>query len=136
VRHKRLQHSFVQFIPEVLEDGVIYISVEYRTVTHRCCCGCGREVVTPLTPTDWRLIYDGRSISLEPSIGNWSIPCRSHYWIRNNAVVCAPRWSAEEIEAGRLRTRSRRVDSATAEEIPERSSATSRWQRVKGFLRL
>jgi hypothetical protein len=58
-------------------------------------------VVTPLSPTDWELVFDGRSISLSPSIGNWDYPCRSHYWIKYNVVEWAPPWSQEEIQAGR-----------------------------------
>src|SRR5712692_8520000 len=27
-------------------------SMAYATVAHKCCCGYGKEVVTPLTPTD------------------------------------------------------------------------------------
>jgi len=74
-----------------------------------CCCGCGREVVTPLSPTDWKPLFDGETISLDPSIGNWSFPCRSHYWIRENRVEWARRWSREEIEGGRARDRLRKA---------------------------
>jgi hypothetical protein len=47
----------------------------------KCCCGCGHEVVTPFSPTDWKLTFDCVSVSLYPSIGNWSPPCRAHYFI-------------------------------------------------------
>ena len=96
-----LRHEFVEYIPSDLQEGTVYISIQYATVAHKCCCGCGREVVTPLSPTDWELRFDGRSISLSPSIGNWDYPCRSHYWIKYNVVEWAPPWSQEEIEAGR-----------------------------------
>jgi hypothetical protein len=96
-----LKHEFVQFVPEQLEDRTVYVCIPFATVVHKCCCGCGREVVTPLTPTDWRLIFDGVSVSLYPSIGNWSFPCQSHYWIQHNRVRWAGRWSQQEIEAGR-----------------------------------
>lgn len=72
----------------------------YATVVHKCCCGCGNEVVTPLSPADWQLIYDGRTISLYPSIGSWSLPCKSHYWITHNQIRWASQWSSAEIEAG------------------------------------
>ena len=98
---KKLTHSFVKSVPAVLEDGVIYVSVEYGTVIHKCCCGCGNQVVTPLSPNDWQLMFDGESISLYPSIGNWSFKCQSHYWIRNNTVEWAPKWSKRQIEAVR-----------------------------------
>jgi hypothetical protein len=100
-----LKHTFVDFIPDVLEEGAVYVSMSYATVAHRCCCGCGKEVVTPLSPTDWKLTYDGRTISLSPSIGNWGFPCQSHYWIRNGRVKWAARMSKEEIEAGRSHDR-------------------------------
>jgi len=52
-------------------------------------------------PTDWTLLFDGKTVSLEPSIGNWSFPCQSHYYIRKNRVKWAPKWSREQIERGR-----------------------------------
>jgi len=79
-----IDHKFVEFIPEQkeMEDGVIYVSLEYGTAVHNCMCGCGQQVVTPFSPTDWKMTYDGESISLHPSIGNWDFSCRAHYWIR------------------------------------------------------
>ncbi len=98
MRTNALKHKFIVFAPEKLEDATLYVSVEYRTVIHKCCCGCGQKIVTPLSPTDWALIFDGVSISLYPSIGNWSLPCKSHYWIEHNLVKWAGQLSAEEIE--------------------------------------
>ena len=100
-----LTHEFVEYIPDDLTDGIIYVSIPFATAVHKCCCGCGCEVVTPLSPTDWKLIFDGMSISLEPSIGNWSFRCESHYFIRHNRAVWAPRWSQEQIIAGRAHDR-------------------------------
>ena len=102
---QRLAHSFVSNIPETVSEGRLYISMEYATAVHKCCCGCGQEVVTPFSPSDWKLIYDGASISLAPSIGNWSFDCQSHYWIQNSTVRWAPKWSKEKIEAGRAQDR-------------------------------
>jgi hypothetical protein len=96
-----LRHEFVEFIPDELKEGTIYVSIRFATAAHLCCCGCGNKVVTPLRPTDWKLIFDGKTISLEPSIGNWSFACQSHYWIKRNTVRWAPRWSREQVEAGR-----------------------------------
>lgn len=101
MRSAEFSHRFVEFIPEVLEERTLYVSMKFATVIHKCACGCGKRVVTPLSPTDWKLLYDGRTISLTPSIGNWSFECRSHYWIRNNRASWAPSWSAEQVEAGR-----------------------------------
>jgi hypothetical protein len=89
---KTIQHKFVEFIPENLDEGILYITLEYATALHKCACGCGNEVVTPLSPKDWKLIFDGKTVSLYPSIGNWRFPCSSHYWIENNRIVDANRW--------------------------------------------
>ena len=96
-----LKHEFVEYIPKKLVDGTIYVSMVFATAAHKCCCGCGNEVITPLSPTDWKLIFDGQSISLYPSIGNWNFECKSHYWINNNKVEWARRWSKKDINAGR-----------------------------------
>jgi hypothetical protein len=103
-----LKHEFVNDIPDMLEDGIIYISLQYATIIHKCICGCGNEVVTPLSPTDWRFSYDGETVTLDPSIGNWNFDCQSHYWIVNNEVRLARSWSYAEIEAGRMRDRLRK----------------------------
>lgn len=92
-----LTHKFVNQIPEILEDNVIYVSIPFETVIHKCCCGCGREVVTPLSPKDWSLTFDGETITLNPSIGNWNFKCKSHYFIRNNRVVWARQYNRFEI---------------------------------------
>jgi hypothetical protein len=74
-------------MPKELNQGVLYISMEYSLIMHLCACGCGEKVATPLSPEDWKLYYDGESVSLSPSIGNWDFPCESHYWIRKNKVM-------------------------------------------------
>ncbi len=60
-------HKFIEFVPTELENDVLYISIDYCTAIHKCCCGCGNEVVTPISPTDWKITFDGESISLHPS---------------------------------------------------------------------
>jgi hypothetical protein len=109
----KMQHKFVEFIPDELDTGVLYISTTYATVVHKCCCGCGNEVVTPLTPNDWQLTYDGETITLFPSIGNWSLPCRSHYWIKRNDVRWAESWSDEMIRKNRNKQMEERVNSGS-----------------------
>lgn len=96
-----LRHEFVEFIPDVLEEGTLYITMNLATAIHKCACGCGQEVVTPLSPRDWSMKYDGETVSLWPSIGNWSFPCRSHYWIVKNRIRPARRWSQAEVEVAR-----------------------------------
>lgn len=99
---------FVESIPEALESEVLYVSMSLASVIHLCACGCGQEVVTPLSPTDWKLCFDGENVTLDPSIGNWSFPCRSHYWIRGGKVRWSGSWSTEEISDGRAHDRARK----------------------------
>ena len=40
-------------------------------------------------------------MSLSRSIGNWSFPCQSHYWIEDSRVHWAGAWSKDKIEANR-----------------------------------
>jgi hypothetical protein len=138
-------YEFVEFIPDQLAEGTVYVSIAYATVVHSCASGCGKEVVTPLGPTDWQLIFDGESISLTPSIGNWSFPCQSHYWIRRNKVIWAPRWSRTQIERGRARDRAMKdryfagtpIEPVFSHE-PERPKARHKglfrrfWTRMRG----
>jgi len=84
---KNFKLEFVHYMPRELNQGVLYISMEYSLVMHLCACGCGEKVATPLSPEDWKLYYDGDAITLSPSIGNWDFSCMSHYWIRRNKVI-------------------------------------------------
>lgn len=106
----QFRHLFVDAIPRDLEEGTLYISIPFATAVHRCACGCGSEVVTPLSPTDWRVTFDGKTVSLSPSIGNWGFACRSHYWIENDRACWAEKWSRDEIEAGRQKDRAAKED--------------------------
>lgn len=88
-RLSRIEYEFVEFIPHDMEPGKLYVSIPYRTMSHLCACGCKTEVVTPISPVGWSLKYDGEHVSLTPSIGSWSLPCKSHYFIDGNKVVWA-----------------------------------------------
>ena len=109
-RLTRITPRFVDSVPKILEDGVLYISEGYGTASHKCACGCGMRVVTPLTSTDWNVKRENDgSVSVCPSIGNSDYPCESHYWIRGNNIEWAPKLSRVQIEAGREFDRAQRV---------------------------
>jgi hypothetical protein len=132
-----VKHEFVEYVPAELTDGLVYVSIPFATAVHKCCCGCGNQVVTPITPTDWKLIFDGETISLDPSIGNWSFPCRSHYWIRRNQVKWAEQWSQREVEAGRAHDRhaKRKYYTVDTDEAATDSRPSARrpfWRRWLG----
>lgn len=88
MKRYKLKPLFVEYMPEFLEDGILYISLLFDTVIHKCCCGCGGEVVTPGQPNGWQLtVTENNLVSLMPSIGNWQFKCKSHYWIKSNEVI-------------------------------------------------
>lgn len=91
MRTEYFEPRFTSRIPNHLEDGVLYVSMECNAVLHKCACGCGKEVSTPLGKYGWKLLYDGERVTLSPSIGNFSYPCHSHYLIRENEVIWADR---------------------------------------------
>ncbi|WP_374238012.1 DUF6527 family protein [Microbacterium sp. SS28] len=77
--------QFVESFPTPMEPGVLYISAPYSTAGHICPCGCGREVVTKLSPARYRVIFDGE-VSLKPSVAATGLPCNSHYFITRGEV--------------------------------------------------
>ena len=62
----------------------------------------------PLARSEWRIVYDGDTVSIRPSIGNWRLPCKSHYLILENRTIWCVSWTAEEISAGRKEDRTER----------------------------
>jgi hypothetical protein len=82
---------FVKTIPQELEQGVLYVSEEFGTAIHLCACGwCKQKTVTPFHISDrgWLYTRDAEDrVTLHPSIGNFQMPCKSHYWVQGNKVV-------------------------------------------------
>jgi hypothetical protein len=102
VKITRFTPRYMDSFPRQLEEGVLYISHKFGMAAHNCACGCGREVMTPLKPTQWKLIVEPKgSLTLHPSIGNWGFPCRSHYWIRGSVVVWSYPMSDAQIQRNR-----------------------------------
>ena len=89
--------EFVDEVPSVPEHGKLYLSCRYRAAVHLCACGCGAKISTPLHPTGWRLSYDGETVSLNPSVGNWSEQCQSHYIIKDSRVLWGDRLPRDKI---------------------------------------
>jgi len=130
-----LRHKFVDLIPDQLEGGVLYICERYGTAIHKCFCGCGEEVVTPLSPVEWSLHKMGNKVSLHPSIGNWSFVCRSHYWIRKNRVVWAGALTESQIEYIKDRDKVDR-EAFIAKMNAQKTARKSVWAKVAAFLRI
>ena len=87
MKYAKLETCEVEFMPEIKEQGILYVSRKFGLAIHLCACGCGIETVTPITGINcWTLTDSPEGITLRPSIGNQNFPCGSHYWITNNEV--------------------------------------------------
>lgn len=104
-RVSEVSFEFVDLLPPVLKDGVVYISIEHRTIVHNCCSGCGERVVLGIGPAEWALTYDGETISLNPSVGAGALTCNSHYWIKKNKVAWVKPLTATQTKESQLADR-------------------------------
>jgi hypothetical protein len=104
----RIELERVHYMPRELRPGVLYVSEKFAVAAHLCACGCGAKIRTPLGPTEWAVEETDGGPTLRPSIGNWQQACRSHYWINQGEVIWGPKWTAEQIAAGRAREEERR----------------------------
>lgn len=85
-----LEPVFVEFIDFELEQGKLYISERFGTAIHLCACGwCNEKTVTPFhnPQTGWSMTNIDAKVTLHPSIGNFKMPCNSHYWVRDNKII-------------------------------------------------
>lgn len=132
----RIQPEFVDAMPSRPEPGKLYISIKYATTQHLCACGCESKVVLPLSPAEWSLRYDGDTVSMNPSVGNWEYTCKSHYWIEQNRIRWARPWTPAEIEAGRAQDRRDLESYFASRAIPdapttiEGRTSVSVWSRI------
>lgn len=87
MKTNKFKVEFVDKIPSKLKDGILYVCISCNVIVHKCACGCGEKTVTPIDKINgWIMKYDGQTVTLRPSIGNFSIPCNSHYYITENKV--------------------------------------------------
>jgi hypothetical protein len=139
-----IEPVFAETFPDTLEPAKLYVSIPHRVAAHSCACGCGEPVFTPISPVGWSIQFNGEAISLYPSIGNWSLPCRSHYWIRNNRVEWSCRFSEGDIKAVKERdllSRERYFgqpdspDKTKSEEPPEEGGFAKRAKKIARTLK-
>jgi hypothetical protein len=122
VKHTSLRSAFSEYIPAELDEGTLYISMDYATAVHLCACGCRSKVVTPFGPADWQLTFDG-TVTLSPSIGNGQLPCRSHYYIHHDHIQWVRKMSASATPEANQR------DQAALRHLHARHAEQQPWWR-------
>lgn len=75
-------------MPKEIQEGIIYISEEFSISKHKCPCGCGEVINIPIHEhRGWTINIVDDKVSFNPSIGNWYLKCKSHYYIKNNKII-------------------------------------------------
>lgn len=133
----KIKLEIVHYMPKTLSFGVLYVSEEFQTCAHLCPCGCGSKITTPLGPTEWSFssVSKKRRATLSPSIGNWQIPCRSHYWITNGEVLWAEKWSEKQIKEGRTKEQKNRRKYYDSMETKKKTIFHKIWLWVKKIIK-
>jgi hypothetical protein len=104
MRTQHVEPVFAMHVPRELNQGELYVSMEYATAVHLCACGCGTKTVTPFSSDGWALTFDGK-VSLRPSVGNGQLQCRSHYLITDDRVEWLPPIGAAATRAAAAKDR-------------------------------
>jgi len=126
----------VQYMPQELKPGVLYVSEEFGIAIHLCACGCGSKIKTPLGPTEWSVKDTKSGPTLRPSVGNWQEKCHSHYWITRGDIVWVEKWTPEQIASGRHYEEERR--RAYYDDLDRKRSGTMQrlWRWLKDLFKV
>ncbi len=89
IRKESIVPVYVEgYMPDysTMEQGKMYISLEYQTSIHRCLCGCGEKTVLPFGKDwAWNITVKDEKVTVTPSILQ-QYPCRSHYIITDGVA--------------------------------------------------
>jgi len=122
----------VKFLPKKLEEGKLYFSRKYEIAGHLCPCGCGNKVITPIDSFEWHLRIRNGKPSLFPSIGNWQLDCKSHYWIINGKIEWAEQWSDKRINDAFLNEE--HIRKLHFEKLAHNTDTWSIFEKIRKFL--
>jgi len=87
-----LETKFCEHIPDLISEGVLYVSLFFEIAIHLCPCGCGNQSVTPFD-TDfnldngWDIKIDSDKVTFTPSILNNNCPNKAHYYITDGKII-------------------------------------------------
>ena len=129
---ERIKLLKVYYLPRELEEGFLYVSNEFGVAGHLCPCGCKNKIITPLGLTDWSFKEFNDKPTLFPSIGNWQLPCKSHYWITDGKIEWSYQWSKEQINEGRKAEEKKKI--LYYDNIENKNKKQSLFKRMINFI--
>lgn len=88
----KFRYQLVDRIPKQMEQGVVYHTEEFELAGLLCAYGCGHRI-TLIVPDSHRVWDDGGYATIQPSVGVFDAPCKSHYVIRAGNVGWLPAFS-------------------------------------------
>ena len=91
----KFRYQLVERIPNVMEEGTVYHTEEFEIAGLLCACGCGHRI-TLIVPDSHKVWDDGGYATIEPSVGVFDAPCRSHFVIRAGKVQWLPAFSGSQ----------------------------------------
>jgi len=91
----RFRYKLVDRIPMQMEEGVVYHTEEFELAGLLCACGCGHRI-TLIVPDSHEVWDDGGYATIQPSLGVFDAPCKSHYVIRAGKVQWLPAFSGSQ----------------------------------------
>lgn len=87
LKQVEIEPVFVEQMPDLYQQGKVYISEKFEVSKHLCLCGCENMTVMPLDDGSkwWKLVKENNgTVSFIGSVGNYNFPCKSHYIITKN----------------------------------------------------
>ena len=91
----RFRYKLVDRIPTQMEEGVVYHTEEFELAGLLCACGCGHRI-TLIVPDSHRVWDEGGYATIQPSVGVFDAPCKSHVIIRAGKVQWLPAFSGSQ----------------------------------------
>ena len=91
----RFRYQLVDRIPKQMEEGVVYHTEEFELAGLLCACGCGHRI-TLIVPDSHRVWDEDGYATIQPSVGVFDAPCKSHYVIRAGNVQWLPAFSGAQ----------------------------------------
>lgn len=91
----KYRYQLVDRIPTQVRESVVYHTQEFELAGMLCACGCGHRI-TLLVPDSHQVWDEGGYATIQPSVGVFDAPCKSHYVISAGDVQWLPTFTGAQ----------------------------------------